>query len=111
MLRTHRFNIRLNDHEYDYFCAESAKAGLSLSDYFRVVLMRRPMPSIQISKELLKINADLAKLGNLQKLCIDQLADTSAEEHKPLIAELNDLKNEIRTTQAELKAEIQKIKT
>ena len=110
MLRTHRFNIRLNDHEYDYFCTESAKAGLSLSDYFRVVLMRKPVPSIQTSKELLSVNRDLANLGNLQKLCIHQLADTPTEEHKELIAELNDLKNDIRSTQAALKAKILKIK-
>lgn len=111
MKRTKRFNIRLSKEEYNHLCTESKKIGLSQSDYFRVVLMRKPMPSATVSKELLAINADLARLGNLLKLCIQQIADTPIKEQKPLIEELNNLKNDIRGRQAELKIEIMKIST
>lgn len=110
MLRTQRFNIRLSEEEYDVLRTESQKVDLSLSDYFRIVLMRKPMPSATVSKELLAINKDIARLGNLFALCVKQIADVPIEDKKTFIEDLSSLENEIRTRQAELKNEIMKIK-
>ena len=112
-MRIHRINARIDDTELAAFEKRRHKAGLSRSEYFRRVLMSRPIPTRQNLtdiQELLRLKADLGRLGNLQKLCIDQIAEVSGSEQKALIAELHDLTGDIRTAQAQIAHIISKIR-
>lgn len=82
--------------------AKAKQLGLTFSDFVRRLSTGARLPSIgqaQEVRDLLKINADLARLGNLLKMAIDE--DQS-------IAIL-DLADQIRKTQALLKTKIREL--
>ncbi|MGD9639615.1 MAG: hypothetical protein AB7U85_11290, partial [Alphaproteobacteria bacterium] len=71
-------------------CIRLAKAfGLSVSDYFRLLALNKKLPKAEEREELkvlLKINADLARLGNLFKMALDE--DENIESLTREIAEI-----------------------
>lgn len=79
------------------------QSKLSRSEVFRRLLHNLPLPSQQTFQgwdaitEMMKVNADLARLGNLQRMA---LAETDAPD---LTAALHALIAELSTRQAELK--------
>ena len=110
----HRINVRLSDREFERFERERADANLSRSAFFRCLLMRKRIPSsrdFDAIKDLLTVNADLARLGSLQKLCMSEIVNTDIPERDVQVAALNSLKNQIRERQAELRVLAAKIKT
>lgn len=61
--------------EYGEIAASSAKAGLSLSEFVRRVCLGNRIISLedqQARRELLKVNADLGRLGGLLKQTLSQ---------------------------------------
>lgn len=89
--------------EAQIITAQASRAGLSVSDYMRRVAMGFPIPSredAQARQELRKVNADLARLGNLLKMAI------GPGENETITA----LLVQIAETQAELKNIVSQIK-
>ena len=68
--RTQRVASNVTESEYSELTAASERAGLSLSNYIRRVSLGHRVPSredSQARRELLKVNADLGRLGGLLK--------------------------------------------
>ena len=67
--------IHLNMEEYGEILESSQRAGLSLSEFARNVCLGRRIDSRedqQARRELLKVNADLGRLGGLLKQALSQ---------------------------------------
>jgi len=82
--------------------AEAEKVKLSFSDYVRRIVVHRKIPTQERNeaiRELLAVNADLARLGNLLVLAIDE---------EPSLAGLK-LLDDIRATQVLLKEKIKQL--
>ena len=83
--------------EAEQITAQATRAGLSTSNYLRTVGLGYEVTSredAQARLELLRVNADLAKLGNLLKMAINTSSSTS----------IATLIQDIRSTQKMLKA-------
>lgn len=75
---------------------QAAQAGLSVSDFVRRMALQYQVPTrkdAQAMQDLRRVNADLARLGNLLKIAMD-LGDEK---------EVTSLLLQIKDTQAELK--------
>lgn len=84
------------------FAAEAKKANLSFSDYVRRILAHREIPTQEKNeaiRDLMSVKADLARLGNLFKLAIDE---------EPTLTELK-LIDEISETHNLLREKIKKL--
>ncbi len=93
----------LSEEEYEEIIQSSQRAGLSVSTFARRVCLGSKVESredAQARRELLKVNADLSRLGGLLKQAITATGDR--ETVRPLLAS-------IAHTQAELKAKVQEI--
>ena len=69
---------------------EARRLGISRSEYMRRIVtgLRLPQPgNAQSVRDLMKINADQARLGNLFKLALDEGTDLELEELMGMIAE------------------------
>ena len=85
------------------------QAGLTLSEYVRRCTLGRTLPNIKLHEsiiELSKTNGDLARLGNLFMLALN---DEDLETPDGL--DLHALLTSIRDTQDTLKAKIKELKT
>lgn len=101
--KTALIKVYVKPEEKEVLKAKAKSLNLSLSVFFRMAALNLSLPNFEKQKavqDLLKINADLARLGNLLKLAIDE--GTSSEE------DLNQLIGEVAETQSRLK---EKIKT
>ncbi|WP_341702097.1 conjugal transfer protein TraJ [Ferrovibrio sp.] len=96
-----------NPEQHKELRADAARVGLSLSEYMlRLSLAQRPPPPIDkhvAIRDLVKINGDLARLGNLLKMAIEGRQASSAG------MDLMTLFGRIRETQATLKAKIEEL--
>lgn len=85
---------------------EKAKAvNLTQSDLIRLLILNLPMPDYQKQaniKELIKINADLSRLGNLFKLAIDE-GIKSETEFLELIEKIKEVKDLLKQKIKEIK--------
>ncbi|WP_114095812.1 plasmid mobilization protein [Thalassospira xiamenensis] len=96
----------LNDEEKERIDQLAHQMRLSRSELLKRLLMNTKLPSAhdfaawQGIRDLLKVNADQARLGNLFKLALDE--PFSAD----LLKKFDDLIRDIETTQADLKAAI-----
>ncbi|MFC3674945.1 plasmid mobilization protein [Ferrovibrio xuzhouensis] len=81
------------------------QTGLSASELVRRLFVGRgPLPSVenhQVVRDLMKINADLARLGNLLKLTLDD-----SDFNPPAGVDLQGLFQDVREAQQLLKAKI-----
>lgn len=99
----------LNEPEFSRLKELSAQLKLSRSELFRRLLMNSPLPNArdfeaaQAVLDLLQVNADLARLGNLLKLALDE--PLSAD----LLRKFDELTVSISTTREELKDAVRKI--
>jgi uncharacterized protein (UPF0128 family) len=61
--------------EYDEILKKAERSGLSCSMFAKRVCLGVPTPSLELQqhrRELLRINADLGRLGGLFKLCLSE---------------------------------------
>ena len=102
----------LTSEEWDAIQQQVSDTGLTLSEYFRRCALRRKITST-IDKDsidrLFKINADLARLGNLMKFTMTELSDETDEKAKSLTDEAYSTLGQIREVQSALKAKIAEI--
>ena len=116
-MRNRRFEIRLESEEWLIIQEHRSKAGskMSMSEYVRRCVLRRKITSKidqQCIDDLLKVNADLARLGNLMKFTITELSDEADDQAiKNLIAEAHKTMTEAREVQEVLKAKVRELKT
>lgn len=78
LLRNRRIEIRLNKHELETITDKAKSRGLNKSAYLRNISINYPVKSIVDPKAktaLLKSNGDLAKLGGLFKMWLDESED------------------------------------
>ncbi|MCF8482184.1 MAG: ribbon-helix-helix protein, CopG family [Rhodospirillum sp.] len=107
----HKIETYLNDEEKARLDKLTRQLRLSRSELLRRLLMGERLPDAsdfvawQGIRDVLKVNADLARLGNLFKLALDEL------EGCALTARLTTLAGEIAATQGELKAVAREIRT
>lgn len=98
----------LTPEEYEKIIESADRTGLSLSTFAKRVCLGQPVPSLEnkrARRELLRINADLGRLGGLFKLCL-------SEKDRPLVALHQEVRRvlwEIEARQRELKAAIASI--
>lgn len=106
----HVIKTYFNDSEKDRLDQLASQLRLSRSELLRRLLMNSKLPSAadfaawQGIRDLLKVNADQARLGNLFKLALDE--PLSAD----LLRKFDALIRDIETTQGELKAAIMEIR-
>ncbi|NMM46502.1 hypothetical protein HH303_18570 [Rhodospirillaceae bacterium KN72] len=85
--------------------AKAGAANLSISDYIRRIVTGMPVPAPERAntiRDLLKVNADQARLGNLLRLALDDdgwRVETPTEE-----CSVEGLISEIRLMQEQMKA-------
>lgn len=87
--------------------ALAKQTRLSVSELIRRLITGRKLPDTQHHEDILnlvKINADLARLGNLFKLAIDD-----EDLRHPENMNMESLRNKIRDTQSILKTKIEKL--
>ena len=95
--------VYLNEEEYQQIITSSELAGLSISTFARNVCLGSKIASREDAmarRELLKVNADLGRLGGLLKQAITASGDR--EKIRPLLLDIEKI-------QAELKAKIRAI--
>lgn len=104
-----RLLVTLPDEERTRLDQLSSQLRLDRSEVLRRLLMNSPLPvqrDFEAAKailDLLRVNADLARLGNLLKLALDE--PLSAD----LLRKYDDLVAAIKSTQDELKDVVRKI--
>lgn len=90
--------------------AQCDQVRLSRSEFLRRISLGHHIPDggdfagAQAIRDLLAVNANLARLGNLLKLTIDE---ADGQFGAPTIARVEDLVAEIRSTQAEIRAKVE----
>ena len=98
----------LTPEEYKRIQEHADRTGLSLSTFAKRVCRGQPTPSLEkqhARRDLLKVHADIGRLGGLFKLCL-------SEKDTPIPAlhiEVRKLLREIEARQRELKAAIARI--
>jgi len=98
----------LTPEEYKRIQEHADRAGLSLSTFAKRVCLGQPTPSLEkqhARRDLLKVNADLGRLGGLFKLCLSE-TDTPI---RAMHLEVRRVLREIEARQRELKAAIARI--
>lgn len=106
----HVIKTYLNDEEKERIDQLAHQMRLSRSELLKRLLMNTKLPSPsdfaawQGIRDILKVNADQARLGNLFKLALDE--PLSAD----LLKKFDDLVRDIEETQVELKAAIGEIR-
>ena len=98
----------VNTEEHALISASAERSGLSRSTYIKRVCLGQPTPSLEkqhARRDLLKLNADLGRLGGLFKLCLSEKdAPTQA-----LHSEVRRMLKQIEARQRELRAAIIRI--
>ena len=102
-----RITVYLSPEEHAQISASAARAGISLSTFAKRVCTGLEVPSLehrQAVRDMLKANADLARLGGLFKLALSE----KPEGHDRFI--LQKLLRDIEASQRELKAAIMRVR-
>ncbi len=89
--------VYLTNEDKKKIASAAKKINLTQSDYIRNIVLNQPLPNIEKIKatdDLLKVNSDLARLGNLFKLAIDE--GVSEEKMNILIEEITEIKAILR---------------
>lgn len=90
--------------------AQCKQVGLSRSEFLRRISLGHHIPDggdlagAQAIRDLLAVNANLARLGNLLKLTVDE---ADGQFGVPTIARVEDLLKEIRDTQTDLRTKVE----
>ena len=93
----------LTPEEYGEIQNSASKAGVSLSTFAKRVCLGTQVQSVvdsQAIMALMRTNADLARLGNLLKIALNEEQSTNVEK---LIQDINLLREEIKTKVYEIR--------
>lgn len=101
-----RLTVYLLPEEHAAIAASASRAGISLSTFAKRVCTGMAIPSLehrQALRDMLKANADLARLGGLFKLALSEKSEGNDR------VMLQKLLRDIEATQREIKAAIARI--
>ena len=100
----HQVKTYLNDEEKDRLDELAKQLRLSRSELLKRLVMgyRMPKPEDFVAwqgiRDLLKVNADLARLGNLFKLAIEETDDDSlSNKLESMITEIDETRSELKS--------------
>lgn len=102
----HTVKVYLDDEQLEHLDALARQLQLKRSELIRRLVLGQRLPDAealagwQHIRDLMKINADLARLGNLFKLALDEAPEAELKDR------LTTLASEIATTQGELKGAV-----
>ena len=99
----------VDPHEKQAIADAAARIGLSSSQYLSRVALGTRLPSFgqaEAVRNLLKINGDLARLGNLLKLTLDNIKEDNLAIN---VAKINRIIDDIQTTQSTLQSKIKEL--
>ena len=102
-----RLTVYLSPEEHAAITASASRAGISLSTFAKRVCTGMAVPSLEhrlAVKDMLKANADLARLGGLFKLALSE----NPEGNDRFM--LQKLLRDIEASQRELKASIARVR-
>ena len=102
-----RLTVYLTPEEHAAITASANRAGVSLSTFAKRVCSGMPVPSLEHAlavKDMLRINADLARLGGLFKLALSEKPEGSDKFI------LQKLLRDIEATQRDLQAAIARLR-
>jgi len=108
----HRLLVSFTPEELERVRPQAAQYKLSISEMLRRFALGQHLPnpadfaSAQSIRDLLKINADQARLGNLLKLALDESDGTWPA---PMVARIDALLVEIDNVQTALKANVKEL--
>lgn len=106
----HRFLVSFDDDELASLDAQCKQVRLSRSEFLRRISLGHRLPdggdfaAAEAIRDLLAVNANLARLGNLLKLAIDE---ADGQFGAPTIARVEDVVMQIRDTQKELRGKVE----
>ena len=106
--RTRRARAYLPPGEYDQVAGAAARLRLSVSEFIRRLAMHTRLPNAadfvaqKAVRKLMKVNADLARIGNLLRNELDALGASRVSE--AFVESVNDLHDQIRARQEQMKA-------
>lgn len=106
MTKGEQIKAYVSQAEKDEVTALALQARLTVSNLIRRLVLGQKLPDAHRHEaviEMVKINADLARLGNLLRMALDDPEFVTAE------ISLEDLFDNIRETQAILKAKIKEL--
>ncbi|MBE1237398.1 hypothetical protein IHV25_07025 [Phaeovibrio sulfidiphilus] len=102
-----RIKVSFTDEELRQVDAFKDQVRLSRSELIRRLVLGQPLPNperfarAEAIRDLLKVNADLARLGNLQKMILTEGEGSLTDPEKDQILSLCDA---LRDTQAHIKS-------
>jgi hypothetical protein len=103
----HRIYAHVTEEEGAEITALATQARITVSELVRRLATGQKLPNANRHEaviELVKINADMARLGNLLRMAIDDPEFTPPEG-----VDLEDLFDRIRSTQSNLKAKVEEL--
>ncbi len=99
-VRKHRVWMRINDVEKATITKKAERAGISVSKFVREAALNIKIQSMADTKaveEMVKINADLGRLGRLFKLAINDKAANRMFKKEDLENLLKNIESQIQT--------------
>ncbi|MEQ8664850.1 MAG: ribbon-helix-helix protein, CopG family [Rhodospirillales bacterium] len=105
-------SVYLNDEEKARLDELASQLRLKRSDFIRRLVMSYRMPNAedfqawQGIRDLMKVNADLARLGNLIKMIADDLPGDLAERYEALLGELARTQEEVKAAAMDVRKSI-----
>lgn len=106
----HRFLVSYDADELARLDAQCKQVRLSRSEFLRRISLGHHLPDggdfagAEAIRDLLSVNANLARVGNLLKLTVDE---ADGQFGVPTIARIEDLLKEIRDTQAAILSKVE----
>lgn len=99
--------VWVTEEEYLAISGKANDSGQSLSGYLRAVGLRRklnPVSDVQVMSDVLKVNADIGRLGGLIKLWLSdrKQMDVSRESLQKTLDEVRSLSSVLRDTAGRL---------
>lgn len=94
----------LSDEEYSQVVHASETTGLTISKFVKNVCLGTPLPNKEITNfrlELLKVAADMGRLGGLLKMAISN--GIEARKVQPLLNEISQRQNELKQIASKIK--------
>lgn len=109
----HTVKAYFNDKEKQRLDEMQAQMRLSRSEILRRLLMNTPLPSAsdfaawEAVRDLYKINADLARLGNLLKLTLDEpLSENTYRKYDRLALEIEETRQTVKTAARDISSSV-----
>ncbi len=105
MKKTRRLYVRISDEEFKHLSELAKEYGIPRAELIRRLIANEPLPTPKIDfkiidgniKQLLKMNADIARIGNIFKLILNQNKTITITEIQSYLNDLQNTQNDIKS--------------